>query len=122
MIKEVHILTAFMSISFFTLRFLWVMRDSSMMTKRWVKIVPHVNDTILLIAAIILAVSIQQYPFIHSWLTAKFIALLLYIIFGMFALKRAKSKLTKGVFFILAVSSFGYIVLVAVTRTSNIFA
>jgi len=121
MIKEIHILTAFISVSFFMLRFLWVIRDSGMMTKRWVKIVPHVNDTILLIAAIILAVSIQQYPFIHSWLTAKFIALILYIVFGMFALKRAKTKLTKGVFFILAVSSFGYIVLVAVTRTSNVF-
>ena len=121
MIKDIHILTAFISVSFFTLRFLWVMRDSSMMTKRWVKIVPHVNDTILLIAAIILAVSIQQYPFVHTWLTAKFIALILYIVFGMFALKRAKTKRVKGLFFVLAVSCFGYIVLVAVTRTSNLF-
>jgi len=121
MIKHIHMLTAFISISFFILRFFWVMRDSSMMTKKWVKIIPHINDTILLIAAIILAISIQQYPFVHTWLTAKFIALLLYIIFGMFALKRAKTKKGKSMFFILAVSCFGYIVLVAVTRTSSIF-
>lgn len=97
------------------------MRDSSMMTKKWVKIVPHVNDTVLLIAAIILAVSIQQYPFVHTWLTAKFIALLLYIIFGMFALKRAKRKTGKSIFFILALLSFGYIVAVALARSENWF-
>lgn len=121
MIKEIHILTAFISISFFMVRFIWVMRDSSMMAKKWVKIVPHVNDTILLIAAIILAVSIEQYPFVHTWLTAKFVALILYIVFGMFALKRAKTKMSKGLYFVLALLSYGYIVGVALTRSEYWF-
>ena len=119
MIKDIHMLTAFISISFFIVRFIWVMRDSEMMSEKWVKIVPHVNDTILLVAAIMLAISIQQYPFVDSWLTAKFIALILYIGFGMFALKRAKTKKGKGVFFILAVMSFAYIAGVALARSTS---
>ena len=121
MLKNIHMLTAFFSISLFILRFYWVMRDSEMMSKKWVKIVPHVNDSILLIAAILLAVSIEQYPFVHAWLSAKFIALVFYIVFGLFALKRAKTKTAKGLFFVLAIISFGYIVMVALTRSANLF-
>lgn len=121
MIKLIHISTAFISISFFLLRGVWVFNSSEMMSKRWVKIVPHINDTILLITAIILAVNLQQYPFTHDWLTAKFIALLLYIIFGMFALKRAKEMKSKIIFFIFSLLTFSYIIGVALNRTANWF-
>ncbi len=116
MIKLIHMSTAFISISLFLLRGFWVFRESPMMSKKWVKILPHVNDTILLITATLLALSIHQYPFVDSWLTAKFTALIVYIIFGMFALKRAKELKNKMVFFILALLIFSYIVGVALTR------
>ena len=121
MIKLIHISTAFISISLFLLRGFWVFQGSRMMTKKWVKILPHVNDTVLLITAILLAVGIQQYPFVDSWLTAKFIALLVYIVFGMFALKRAKEMQNKILFFILALLTFSYIVGVALNRTVDWF-
>lgn len=121
MIKLIHVATAFISISLFIVRGLWVFRDSPMMTKKWVKIVPHINDTILLTTAIILAVTIQQYPFVDSWLTAKFSALIVYIILGMFALKRAKEIKNKALFFILALLTFSYIVGVALTHSASWF-
>jgi uncharacterized membrane protein SirB2 len=108
---------AVISISLFMLRMYWVVTGSNIMKHKWVKIVPHINDTVLLSAAIILAVSIEQYPFVHGWLTAKLLALLAYIILGMFALKRAKTMLQKLVYFNLAVFTFAYIVMVALTRT-----
>lgn len=117
MIKLIHMSTAFISISFFIVRGLWVFNNSEMMNRKWVKIIPHINDTILLVTAIILAVGLSQYPFTHDWLTAKFIALLAYIVFGMFALKRAKELKNKVVFFILALMTFSYIVGVALNRT-----
>ena len=89
MIKIIHMSTALISISLFIIRGIWVFTESDMMKQKWVKILPHVNDTILLISAIMLAISIEQYPFVHGWLTAKFVALIIYIILGMFALKRA---------------------------------
>lgn len=121
MIKLVHMSTAFISISFFLVRGFWVLNHSDMMNKKWVKIAPHVNDTILLVSAIILAVGLQQYPFTHDWLTAKFIALLFYIVLGTFALKRAKEMKNKIVFFVLALLMFGYIAEVAFSRTVGWF-
>lgn len=119
MIKLIHMSTAFISISLFLLRGFWVYRDSTMMNEKWVKIVPHINDTILLITAVILALTIQQYPFVDSWLTAKFTALFIYIILGMFALKHAKELKNKVMFFVLSLLMFGYIVGVALTRTAG---
>jgi len=121
MIKLIHMSTAFISISLFMLRGFWVFRDSPMMNKKWVKILPHINDTVLLISSILLAVSIQQYPFVNDWLTAKLMALIFYIGFGMFALKGAKEMKNKVVFFILALLTFSYIVGVALTRSENWF-
>lgn len=121
MIKLIHMSTAFISISLFLLRGFWVFQESPMMTKKWVKILPHVNDTILLITAIMLTMAIQQYPFVDAWLTAKFIALLVYIVFGMFALKRAKEMHNKVLFFVLALLTFSYIVGVALNRTADWF-
>lgn len=121
MIKLIHMSTALISIIFFVIRGFWVFNHSEMMSKKWVKIVPHINDTVLLVTAIFLAISIQQYPFTHEWLTAKFIALLLYIVFGMFALKRAKKMSYKVVFFVLSLLMFTYIVGVALNRSMNWF-
>ena len=118
MIKLIHMGTAFISISFFIIRGFWVFNNAEMMNKKWVKIAPHVNDTILLVTAITLAINVQQYPFTHSWLSAKFIALLLYIVFGTFALKRAKERKNKMIFFILSLLTFGYIVGVAFNRST----
>jgi uncharacterized membrane protein SirB2 len=113
--------TAFISISFFIIRGIWVFRSSSMMNKKWVKILPHINDTILLVTATLLAISLQQYPFVDAWLTAKFTALIVYILFGMYALKRAKEMKNKVVFFILSLLTFSYIVGVALTRSVGWF-
>lgn len=122
MIKLIHMSAAFISISLFLLRGFWVFQNSSMISKKWVKILPHVNDTILLIAATVLAVTTHQYPFVDNWLTAKFIALIMYIVFGSYALKRAKNTKNKMIFFILSVLLFIYIVMVALTRSVTWFA
>ena len=47
-----HRLTVAISLALFVLRGVWRMLDSPMNDRAWVKIVPHVNDTLLLLAAI----------------------------------------------------------------------
>jgi len=118
-IKLIHMSTAFITICLFLIRGYWVFTSSGMMKKKWVKILPHVNDTVLLVSAIFLMISIQQYPFVHNWLTAKFSALIIYIVLGMFALKRAKEKKNKMIFFVLSIFTFSYIVMVALTRSAT---
>lgn len=115
-VKHVHMTCAALSISFFFVRGLWMMAGSPRLQQRWVKIAPHIIDTLLLVSAITLAVLSSQYPFAQAWLTAKVFALIAYIVLGTIALKRGKSKSVRIAAFIAALATFGYIVLVALTR------
>jgi len=115
-IKYIHITCALLSGSLFFIRGCWMCADSSMLQRRWVKIAPHLIDTVLLTTAIIMAVWSQQYPFAVNWLSAKLVALILYIFLGTIALKRGKTKSQKITAFILALAVFCYILAVAVSK------
>ncbi|MEH6576666.1 MAG: SirB2 family protein [Amphritea sp.] len=113
LLKHSHMTFALLSILLFTLRGYWMLNASTMLTQRWVRILPHIIDTLLLTTAIALTVVLSQYPFINSWLTAKVLALLAYIVFGIIALKRGKTKTIRITALILALMSVAYIVWVA---------
>lgn len=113
LLKHLHITCAAASYALFLLRGIWMLRGSAMMRQHWVKIVPHMVDTVLLGSALALAWTIGQYPFVDSWLTAKIAALLLYIALGFIALKYGRSKTVRLVAWLAAQAVFGYIVLVA---------
>lgn len=112
-LKHLHMLCAVLSIVGFTVRGVWMLRDSAMLQKKWVKIAPHIIDTILLVTAFSMAFMVSQYPFTADWLTAKLIALIAYIVLGMVALKRGKTKPVRAVAFVLALITFAYILGVA---------
>lgn len=115
-LKHLHISCVALSGIGFLLRGLWMMRESPMLQRRWVKVAPHVIDTLLLGSAICMAVISAQYPFVLDWLTAKLAGLLVYILCGTMALKRGRTKAQRAIFFALAVLAFAYIVSVALTR------
>ncbi|MGD8595290.1 MAG: SirB2 family protein [Gammaproteobacteria bacterium] len=115
-IKTIHVATALISITGFTIRGIWMLRDSPLLLQKWVRIVPHINDTVLLLSAIILAVQINQAPLVQGWLTAKVLGLLVYIGLGMVALRFGKTKPVKALAFLSAIVVFVYIVLVALTK------
>ena len=119
-IKNIHVLTAIMSISGFILRGIWMMKSSVYLQNRWVKVVPHVNDTILLVSAIFLVVLSAQYPGPIAWLNAKIVALLVYIILGTVALKRGSTKTVRIITWCLAILVFIYIFVVANVKTALI--
>ena len=116
MIKTIHVLTALISVSLFILRGLGHFCDARFMRRRWVRIVPHVNDTILLFSAALLTVQIGQYPFMVGWLTAKLVALVVYILLGMVALKWARTLPLQISAWFAALAVFAYIVSVAISR------
>ena len=121
-IKYVHIASAILSGSFFLLRGYWMMRDSTMLQHRVVKILPHVVDTILLASALIMVFWSGQYPFVQNWLTAKVLALIAYITIGTIALKRGGTKTQRVSAFFAALLVFAYIGLVAMTKRALVFA
>ena len=116
MLKQIHIAFAIISISGFLLRGIWRLTDNPRLQQRWVRISPHIIDTGLLVTAIILMIQISQYPVSHGWLSAKLIALLLYIFLGIMTMRIAKSRPQIFVSFIFAILCFSYIILVAINR------
>ena len=120
-IKHLHVTCVALSGAFFFVRGIWMLRDSALLRQKWVRIVPHVVDAILLASAIALAVLGSQYPLAQGWLTAKVIGLLLYIGLGMIALKSGKTREARLAAFIAALLVFAYIVGIALTRNPAIF-
>ena len=116
LIKQLHILTATLSVTLFTTRFLLLIRGPAWQPRRWLKILPHVNDSLLLIFAILLCIIIQQAPLITPWLTEKVTAVILYILAGMFALKWSKSRLGKIIWFMIAIFMFAYAANIAINK------
>lgn len=115
-VKHLHVTCVILSGLGFALRGIWMMTGSALLQSRWADRVPHIIDTVLLGSAITLAVMSGQYPFVNNWLTAKVLGLLVYILCGAMALKRARTKKARMVFFVLAVLTFAYIVSVALTK------
>lgn len=115
-LKMLHVISVAVSYLLFSLRSVWMMQGSAALQQRWVKITPHIVDTVLLASAIALAIMIHQDPIHNSWLSAKVAGLLLYIGLGMMALRFGKSRRTRIYAWIAAQIVFFYIVLVAVTK------
>lgn len=117
LLKTVHVGCAIASGSGFLLRGVWMLIDSPRLQARWVRVFPHVVDTGLLATAIALATISGQYPVAQSWLSAKVIGLVAYILCGTMALKRGKTKAVRASFLVVALMIFAYIVLVAINRS-----
>lgn len=115
-LKGVHVSCVALSYAFFVVRGLWMVRGSALLQRRWVRIAPHVVDTVLLASAVTLAFMLQQYPFAQAWLTAKVTGLLLYIGLGTVGLKRGRTLRVRVTAWLAAQAVFIYIVAVAITR------
>ena len=120
LLKLIHVSAVLLSYLLFLTRGIWMMRASTQLQQRWVKIMPHVIDTVLLASAIMLAVLIQQNPLTDAWLTAKVVGLLVYIGCGMVALRFGKTRTVKVGSWIMAQIVFFYIVLVALPKNPAI--
>ncbi|RDB44293.1 regulator SirB [Halomonas sp. DQ26W] len=122
LIKHLHMTTAGLSLAFFILRAWWSVREAPILQRRWVKIVPHVNDTLLLTFGILLMVMLSMWPQRHPWLAAKILALLVYIVLGSVAIKRGRTSLVRGMAALAAVITFLYMLGTAMFKDPLWFA
>lgn len=86
----------------------------------WLRVTPHVVDTLLLLAGLVLAFTIHQYPFVDAWLTAKVIALVAYIGVGTIAVRRARTRGVKVAAWLIALAIVFYIYGVAGTKSPTL--
>ncbi len=116
LLKHLHVTCVVLSGLGFLLRLFWRLWRPQMLARRWVRVVPHGVDSLLLGAALGMVVMSGQYPFVQPWLTAKVLALIGYILLGSLALKRCRSPLAQLACGGLAMLMFAYIVSVALSR------
>ncbi|MDZ7811181.1 MAG: SirB2 family protein [Arhodomonas sp.] len=98
-LKHIHLTTVVvLRIALFLLRGYWMFAGSSMLQRRWVRIAPHVNDTVLLVSALWLAVSVSPCPDRLPRLDHRrdLLALIVYIVLGTIALKRGSTMAARG--------------------------
>lgn len=116
MFKHLHMTLAAISLGLFTLRFVWLMMQSDMLTRKWVKISPHVVDTFLLLIGVAMAVKLSINPMEHLWLAEKLLALVAYIFTGYYTLKLARNKSMQIIGYLGAIGWFLLIIRLAMTR------
>lgn len=120
-LKHLHVTCVVLSGLGFCLRGGWMLAGSALGQHRLTRVLPHVVDTLLLGSALAMAWMSGQYPFLNGWLTAKLCGLLAYILLGMMALKRGRTKAVRASCFGLALLTYAYIVGVALTRNPAIY-
>ena len=115
-VKYVHVGCVVLSLAGFAARGALMLRASPLLQTRFVRVAPHVVDTLLLASALWLAWMMHQAPFVHGWLTAKVLGLLAYIVLGSIALRRGRTSTVRTVAFAGALLAAAYVVAVALTK------
>lgn len=116
-IKWLHVACVILSGSLFTVR-------GSMMLVGWraanhvaLRYLSYAIDTTLLAAALLLVSILHQYPFVQAWLTVKVLALVIYVVLGIYALRRGRTRHQRAVFFTSALAVYLFIASVAVAHS-----
>lgn len=113
MLKQLHVILALASVLLLAYRWLLSFTKAPSTQPRWLKIAPHICNTLLL-AGGILMLTMHTSLWHQPWLMAKLVVLVLYIGLGAMALKRParRQKLIAG---LLALVLFGYMYGASVT-------
>ena len=112
--KHLHMTAVALSGLLFMIRGLWLLQGSTQLQAKWVKITPHVIDTLLLVSAIAMLLVSQQFP---VWVHVKITLLVVYIGLGLMAFKKAKTQGQKLTFLLAAVAVYVFLISVALTKS-----
>jgi uncharacterized membrane protein SirB2 len=119
-VRALHIGCATLSIALFSLRAGLALADVNWRQWHWLRVVPHLNDTVLLTAAIALATMSQQAPWALPWLGAKVVALFFYVALGSMALRPHQKPFARQAYTLLALLTVAFIVGAALTRSASL--
>jgi uncharacterized membrane protein SirB2 len=99
--------------SLFLVRGLLMLAGSRAANHAALRYLSYAIDTTLLTAALMLVTILHQYPFVQAWLTAKVLLLVVYIVLGVFALRRGRTRAVRMLCFVAALAVFLFIVSIA---------
>jgi len=114
MIKSIHMLFILLSVGGFISRIMLAEFKPALLQLKVAKIAPHVIDTVLLLSGITLVFQGNWMAGEYGWILTKFIMLLVYVGFGVMAMRSTGIKRWGA--FAGALACFGYILSVAITK------
>lgn len=119
MIKFIHLTFILLSLSSFVGRVYLAEKRPEMMEQKWIKIGPHILNSLLLITGFALVFQGSWLSGEYGWIVAKLIALVAYVGLGIVAIKSQGDLRWKA--FAGAIACFVYIAAVAVSKNIFIF-
>ncbi|WP_326900943.1 invasion regulator SirB2 [Kosakonia cowanii] len=89
-----HLTSVVLTISLFTLRYWWRWSNNPRFQARWVRVLPHIVDSVLLLSGVGLIALTGYLPFTvkGAWLTEKLFGVIIYIVLGFIALGRHRPR------------------------------
>lgn len=114
---HLHVACVATSIALFVLRGALMLAGSERLRAPVLRVLPHVVDTLLLASALWLLAILHLSPLQAPWLAAKIAGLVLYVVLGSLALRRARSRRGRVLAFWAALATVAWIVSVALTRS-----
>lgn len=115
-LKIVHVACVALSGVGFAARGALSLAGSPVLQQRWLRVVPHVVDTLLLASAISMMVVARLWPTQQPWLATKIALLGAYVLLGVLAIGWARTQMGQAVAYVGALLAFAWIVGVAITR------
>jgi uncharacterized membrane protein SirB2 len=112
-IRFVHILAIFLSGSLFALRGLGMLAGARWPQAFVVRYLSYTIDTVLLTAALMLVAILPAAMFANHWLTVKLVLVVAYVVLGVFALRRGRSRTIRATCYVAALLVFATIVGIA---------
>lgn len=114
-LKHLHLTFVVIALLLFIIRGILLFLHSPALNQKLFKIAPHIINTIMLASGIVLAIHMGMKPGEQTWLMAKIIGLIVFIILGVGAFK-VRQPLVQKILWLDAVAVFIYILSVATTK------
>ena len=116
LLKLGHVACVVISGSLFIYRYARLSLRPGRPLPKALKVLPHVNGTVLLSCAIGMLILLGLNPFSTPWLLAKIVALLVYIVLGAICMRSLPGSRRQTVSFVAAISVFAYILSVGLSK------
>ena len=108
-IKHAHIGLVMVSVALFALRGAAVQVGMRWPRSKPVRLASYAIDTGLLAAGLWLVAILPGGFFANGWLTAKLVLLVAYVVLGVFAMRRARSRAGRALCYVAALATFAMI-------------
>ena len=112
-IKHAHIGLALVSVALFALRGAAVQVGMRWPRRKPVRMASYAIDTGLLTAGLWLVAILPGGFFANGWLAAKLVLLVVYVVLGVFAMRRARSRIGRALCYVAALATFAMIYSIA---------